>query len=118
MNLLREYVHEALVYEETKRMLLEAHRRVPARVLINELYNPVLVEECMYECRSLLLEEAPPAVRDMTIQELLDKIESLEKTLDDRKEMIDSLENKEKLALKMSTLVKKTIKKGVYAQSY
>lgn len=111
-NLLREYVREALVYEETKHALLEAHRRVPARVLINELYSPILVEKYMHERRSLLLEEAPPAVRDMTIQELLDKIESLEKVLEDRKEMIDALEKKEKLALKMTALVKKTIKKG------
>ena len=112
MNLLREYVHEALIYESTKSVLLEAHRQIPARVLVNQLYNPILVEECMSECRSLLLEEAPPAVRDMTIQELLDKIESLEKTLEDRKEMISVLEKKEKLALKMQALIRKTLKKG------
>ena len=110
MNLLREYVREALIYEGTKSALLEVHRQVPARALVNRLYNPTLLEERMYECRSLLLEEAPPAVRDMTIQELLDKIESLEKTMEDRKDMTDALEKKEKLALKMGVLVKKSLK--------
>jgi len=110
MNLLREYVREALVYEKTKRTLLEEQRRIPARVLIGQLYNPILLEECMYECRSLLLEEAPAAVRDMTIQELLDKIESLEKTMEDREGMLEALEKKEKLALKMGQMVEKSLK--------
>ena len=111
-NLLREYVREALIYEERKSFLLRAHRQIPAQVLVGQLYNPILLEECMRECRSLLLEDAPPAVRDMTVQELLDKIESLEKTMEDRKEMIDALEKKEKLALKMEVLIKKTLKKS------
>ncbi len=58
----------------------------------------------------LLETSAPAAIKSMTVQEVLDTIETLEKTQEERDKVIGIIEAQEKNALKMKQKVNKTIK--------
>ena len=100
-----------LIEEYNAKLLHEKASLSIARVdLLNEAYGPDLLEECRKECLLLMEESTPAAIKSMTVQEVLDTIETLEKTQEERDKVIGIIETQEKNALKMQQKVKKTIK--------
>jgi hypothetical protein len=110
-NILREYVRETLVHSSShQNKLSEVRQRVKRRTLLCEVYPPSLLAECMNVTAMAMLMEAPTSIKDMTIQEIIDKIEQLEATQQDREGILEVIEAKEKTVAKLTSLTMKTLK--------
>ena len=97
-SILRGYVRETL-------------REFPTysrRSLLNEVYGPVLLEECMAAATWMMLTEAPEFA-DMTVGEVLTKMNEIEGTIEEREQVIEQIEKKEHTVKKLGKLVQKTI---------
>ena len=82
-----------LIEEYNAKLLYEKASLSIARVdLLNEAYGPDLLEECRKKCLLLMEESTPAAIKSMTVQEVLDTIETLEKTQEERDKVIGIIE--------------------------
>ena len=110
-KLLREYVREILASKPNRQYRLsETRQRVKRQALLCEVYSPSLLTECMNVTATVMLMEAPSGIKDMTIQEIIDKIEQLEATQQDREGILEAIEAKEKTVIKLVSLTMKTLK--------
>jgi len=108
-KLIRESLRKAHVTTSNNRpsdRLVENVRRV---ALLNEAYGPRLLEGCKNSGFLIMEEALPAAIKSMTVQEVLDTIEKLEKTQEERQKIAEVVESQEKNILKLKKKIKESI---------
>ena len=105
---LRKVVRKSILIEHSRKRLTENIKRVG---LLNEVFDPILLEEAKKDTIRTLIVEAPQDMETLTVGEVLEKIQQLEKVQDERKALGDKVEMFEKASIQLVSMIDKSIAK-------